>query len=292
MIRLIHSYEECRDFVDSIEADPFFSDPMLANAEQRNSNLVKAIDLPERFCVFGVFREEKMVGLFSFLVMEVENYLEMLVGLSREQGVWEEAFRYLRSSFPGYDADFVFNPRNFLLREELEKAGADFDREQQKMVLLHPVPSVDTKEIELLSDRFMQQYFRLHNTDLYWTGEKVAEAPDRFRTFLAIHEDVVVGYLDVTCCFAENEPYDLLVMEEYRRKGYGRKLLARAVEMNRPSGMMALVEVDNFAAIRLYESVGFEKAENQNSLTAHWRIPEKRKTQNDPIFRGNGTGRG
>lgn len=279
MICFIHSYEECRDFVDRFKGDLLFSDPMLANAEQLDSNLVKAIDRPEHCRVFGVFQDGKMVGLFSFLVMEDEKYLEMLVGLSREKEAYAEAFQYLRSSFPAYDADFVFNPRNYLLREALKMEGAVFDREQQKMVLLHPAPPVDTKEIVLLSDHFKQQYFRMHNTDLYWTGEKVAEATDRFRTFLAIHEEMVVGYLDVTYCFAENEAYDLLVMEEYRRRGYGRKLLAKALEMNRPSGMMVLVEVDNLAAIRLYESMGFEKAENQNSLTAHWKIPEKRMTQ-------------
>lgn len=272
MIRYIHSYEECREFVDSFEGDRQFSEPMLENREQRNNNLIKAIERPERFRVFGVYRGEMLVGLFSFLVVEEEHYLEMLVGLSREEAAYTEAFRYLRSSFPGYAADFVFNPRNSLLREKLKTEGAVFDIEQQKMVLLHLAPPVDTKEIELLSDRFRAQYLRLHNTDLYWTGERVVKAQDRFRTILAIHEGRVVGYLDVTCCFAENEPYDLLVVEEYRRKGYGRKLLAKALEMNRPNAMMVLLEVDNFAAIRLYESMGFERTENQNSLTAHWQI--------------------
>ena len=274
MIQYIRSYEECRDFVDSFEGDLLLSEPMLANAEQRNNNLIKAMERPERFRVFGVYRGEMLVGLFSFLVKEDEHYLEMLVGLSREKAAYTEALRYLGSSFPGYDADFVFNPCNYLLRESLKMEGAVFDIEQQKMLLLHSAPPVDTKEIELLSDRFRAQYLRLHNTDLYWTGERIVKAQDRFRTFLAIHGEQVVGYLDVTCCFVENEPYDLLVMEGYRRKGYGRKLLAKALEMNRPSGMMVLVEVDNTAAIRLYESMGFVKAENQNTLTVHWRIPE------------------
>ncbi|MBD5460380.1 MAG: GNAT family N-acetyltransferase [Lachnospiraceae bacterium] len=79
----------------------------------------------------------------------------------------------------------------------------------------------------------------------------------------------MVGYLDVTCCHEENEPYDLWVREEYRRKGYGRKLLAKALEMNKPKGMMLLVEIHNEAAIHLYESMGFEKMDNQNSVAAH-----------------------
>ena len=79
--------------------------------------------------------------------------------------------------------------------------------------------------------------------------------------------------MDVTYCFEENEPFDLLVLEKYRRKGYGRKMLAKALEMNHPKQMMLLVDVDNMPAIRLYESMGFETADGQNSLTAHWRIP-------------------
>ena len=56
--------------------------------------------------------------------------------------------------------------------------------------------------------------------------------------------------------------------------GYGRKLLAKALDMNRPNGMMLLVDVDNEPAIRLYASMGFAKAQGQNNLTAHWRIPD------------------
>lgn len=65
------------------------------------------------------------------------------------------------------------------------------------------------------------------------------------------------------------------MLEEYRRKGYGRKLLAKALEMNQPNGMMLLVDVDNDSAMRLYESMGFFKVQGQNNLTAHWTVPEQ-----------------
>lgn len=141
------------------------------------------------------------------------------------------------------------------------------------MVLGKPVPGLDTTGVELLSGKYAQQYCDLHNKDMYWTGEKVADAQDRFRTFLAIHHGKVVGYLDVTHTFQENEIYDLFVWKAYRRMGYGRKLLAKALEMNQPKGMMLLVDADNDPAIRLYASMGFEKVQNQNNLTARWTIP-------------------
>ena len=65
-----------------------------------------------------------------------------------------------------------------------------------------------------------------------------------------------------------------MVKEEYRRKGYGRQLLAKALQENEPKEMMLLVDFDNTPAINLYESMGFVKKESGNLLTAYWKTPE------------------
>lgn len=273
MVRRIKSYEECRDYVLGFCGDPRFSDPMLTNEEQLGNNLIKPIEKPEEYCVLGVYREERMIGLFSFLVLGEERYVEMLVGLSRDREAYLETFHYLEERCPGHRADFVCNPGNYLLRELLELKGAAFEPEQQKMVLGVPVPGTDTAGVEPYSEKYAGQYFAIHDKDVYWTGEKVAAAQDRFRTLLAVHGGKVVGYLDVTCCFDVNEPYDLFVLESYRGMGYGRKLLAEALERNKPNGMLLFLDVDNVPVIRLCESLGFRKAENENSITAHWLIP-------------------
>ena len=274
MIRKIKTYNECREFASRFQGDPNFSDPMLCHEEQLQNNLVGSIEKPDRHCVLGIYREEQMIGLFAFLVIRDEHYIEMLVGLSREKEAYLEMFRYLKHHFPGYSADFVFNPGNFILKELLELRNADFEPEQQKMVLGTPILGLDTTGVELLSEKYKEQYCAIHYKDMYWTGEKVVQAQDRFRTFLAIHDGKVVGYMDVTYIYKENEPTDLFVLEEYRRMGYGRKLLAKALEMNQPNGMMLLVDIDNDPAIRLYESMGFAKVQGENNLTAHWTVPE------------------
>lgn len=274
MIRIIKSYNECRDFASEFQSDPNFSDPMLSDEEQVQCNLINAINRTNR-CVLGVYQDASMIGLFTFLVLRDEQYIEMLVGLSREKEAYLEVFHYLEQCYPGYSADFVFNPGNYILKELLELRKAEFEPEQQKMVLGTPILGLDTAGVQLLSEKYAEQYCTIHNKDMYWTGEKVAAAQDHFRTFLAIHDGQVVGYMDVTYTFHENEPFDLLVLEEYRRMGYGRKLLAKALEMNQPKGMMLLVDVDNDPAIRLYESMGFAKVQGQNNLTAHWTVPEK-----------------
>lgn len=113
-----------------------------------------------------------------------------------------------------------------------------------------------------------------HLTARIEAGEKVIKASDRFKTFVAIEDGTVTGYIDVTHCFAENEPYDILVKEEYRRKGYGRQLLVKTLQENEPKDMMLLVDFDNEPAINLYESLGFIKKESGNLLTAYWKVPD------------------
>ena len=273
MIRIIKSYDECRDFASDFQKDPNFSDPMLCDEEQVQCNLIKAIDRTDR-CVLGVYQDTTMIGLLTFLILRDEQYIEMLVGLSREIEAYLEMFRYLEQCYPGFSADFVFNPGNYLLKELLDLRNAEYEPEQQKMVLGTPVLGIDTTGVELLSELYAEQYCAIHNKDMYWTGEKVMQAQDHFRTFLAIHDGKVVGYMDVTYTYNENEPFDLFVLEEFRRMGYGRKLLAKALEMNQPNGMMLLVDADNAPAICLYESMGFAKVQGQNNLTAHWTVPE------------------
>lgn len=259
MVRFIQSYDECRDFAAGLFENP--------------QGLAEAIGDPEGHCVLGVYRGEQMIGLFSFLLLRDERYMELLAGQSREREAYPEMLSALERHFPGYGADFVFNQENTLLKQALERRGAAFDPEQQKMVLRSPVSGADTAGVEPLSNRYAAQYCAMHDPDMYWTGERVMQAQDRFRTLLAVEGGRVVGYLDATYPFPENEVFDLLVLEEYRRRGYGRRLLAKAVEENAPNGMMLLVNVDNAPAIGLYESMGFETVPGRNSLTAHWTVP-------------------
>ena len=274
VVRTIQSMDECIEFVRGFHGDAQFSDPMLTNEEQFQTNLVKCVEHPDRHCALGVYLGEQLIGLFTFLVLLEERYLEMLVGLSRDRCAYAEILCYLEHHYPGYSADFVFNPQNHLWKQLLEERNAEFEPEQQKMVLDVPVTDLDTSGVELFTPEYRESYLSMHHQETYWPGEKVLAATDRFRVFLAIHEGKVVGYLDVTYCFEQNEPYDLFVLEKCRRMGFGRKLLAQALKCNEPKGMMAMVDVEAVAAIRLFESVGFQRAKHENNVTVHWTVPE------------------
>ena len=278
VIRAIRTMDECIEFVRSFHGDAQFSDPMLTNEEQFQTNLVRCVEHPDQHRALGVYLGEKLIGLFTFLVLPEERYLEMLVGLSRDCRAYAEMFCYLERHYPGYSADFVFNPQNHLWKQLLEERNAEFEPEQQKMVLVVPVTDIDTSGVELFTPEYQESYLSMHHQETYWTGEKVLAAADRFRVFLAIHEGKVVGYLDVTYCYEQNEPYDLFVLEAYREMGFGRKLLAQALKCNGPKGMMAMVDVEAVAAIRLFESVGFQRTEQENNVTAHWTVPDVPKS--------------
>lgn len=138
------------------------------------------------------------------------------------------------------------------------------------MVLTEDAVCVDSSGIVPLSEPYREQYVALHSTDGYWTGERIVNAPDVFNVFLAVEDGSVVGYIDVTRDNEENEPFDFLVREDRRRCGWGRKLLAKAIETNRPKGMMLIVDADNAPAIALYRSMGFSFTAEPVSRLATW----------------------
>ena len=268
MLKPLTSITEYLDFINELNSDPDFSEPMLSSREELQCNLLDAPGKPSNH-IWGIFQEEEIIGLFVFLILEEESYIEMLVGLSRASTAYEEMLAFLKKHYKGYKVDFVYNPANHLLHNLLRQEKTEFEAEQQKMVLKRDVPCQSSRLAELYAPEYREQYMALHSDDGYWTAEKVIAASDRFRIILALEEDTVVGYIDITYKYEENEPFDIFVKEEYRGKGYGKAMLARAIELNRPKGMMLLVDADNTAAIALYESLGFDKFTGGNNITAH-----------------------
>lgn len=266
MIQSIYSFESYKEFINMVNGDMRYSDPHFV---YNSDNLYGAIK--RNNSAFTSMKEGRINGLFVWFISEEEQYAELLIGLTMEEDSFEEMLSYIEDNYPGYQLDFVINPAHNIIRSVLTKKGAYFDQELQKMVLENETVCDSDAQIELYSSEWKEKYCQMHNCDTYWTAEKVIEASERFRVYLAIVNQELVGYMDVTYCFDENEPYDLFVLPEYRNCNYEVALVSKAVEANKPNKMVVLVESNNTYEINIYENAGFVKIEGQNSVYATYK---------------------
>ena len=272
MIKKLKNIDEYIDFINKINSTDNYSDPMLSNEVQIKCNLLESVNKKDNI-IFGVFdHNNNIIGFFVFLVIEEEKYAEMIVGLSDNEFAYYELFNYLFDNYKGYNIDFVYNPNNNYLNKLLNEYNANFEVEQQKMQLIKYNNNIKRKnEVILYSDKYKEQYVNLHLKEAYWTGDKVLTAFNKFRVILAIKDNKVVGYIDITHKYEENEPYDVFVKEEYRNMGIATDMLSYAIELDKNKRIMLLVDIDNEIAIRLYEKLGFKKVKG-NNITAHLEI--------------------
>lgn len=268
MIQKIFSFDEYEGFVNELAKHPQYSDPHFTYDK---NNLYCSLKSKDKHA-YVVLENGITKGLFVFIVLPDDRYVEMLIGFTKEEEAFIEMLEYMERNYCGYQMDFVFNPQNMAIYKPLKLKGAIFEPEQMKMIQGGFVPNVSTSNIETLSDRWMKQYYDLHNTDTYWTAKRIVSALDKFRVFLAVKDEQVLGYLDVQSCYDINEIYALYVKPEVVSQGYELALLANAIELNRPNQMMVVVDVDNREEGDLYTAAGFVKLEGHNSMTAY--IPQ------------------
>ena len=268
LIQKIRSFEKYEDFIGELAADPSFSDPHFTFDKD---NLYGSSKRRDEFA-FVVSENGKTEGLFVWLVLPEDQYIEMIIGLTHNEEAFSEMLSYMEKNYRGFQTDFVFNPLNTAVSRPLKARGAAFDPEQQKMLQDGAVPEISTDQIELFSEKWTRQYCELHNKETYWTAERVLADWDNFRVLLAVKEGQVQGYLDVTCSHEVNEIYDLFVKPE-AAQGCGAALLAKAIELNGSHPLLVVVDVDATEEIELYTAAGFHRMEGQNSVAASYRIP-------------------
>ena len=82
MIRELTSLDGWEDFIEELNRDSAFSDPMISTPWLLENNLLNAVGKPDDH-VPGVYRDGERIGLFDFLIPEAEKYAEMIVGWRR-----------------------------------------------------------------------------------------------------------------------------------------------------------------------------------------------------------------
>ena len=267
MIKEIYSFDLYKKYISDISNDYNYADP---HFEFDHNNLFDSLKKDDRKA-FVVAEAEQVKGLFVWLILPDEKYIEMLIGLSKEESSINEMITYIENKHRGYKLDFVINPKHCLFCYVLKARNAVFENEQQWMICDKDVENIYHYEVVPLTYEYEAQYIDKHNKDTYWTAEKVIEAKDKFRTFLAISEGKIIGYIDVTYCYEKNEPYDIWVDNEFHNMGYEQALLQTAIKMNKPKKMMVLVDVANHEEIEMLKSIGFVSAAGTNSVYATYK---------------------
>jgi len=264
IIQEIQSFREYEGLIGELSNHPLYSDPHFKHDPNMLYQAIKKND--ER--VFAVLDHGAIEGLFVWLILPEDRYLEMIIGFTKNEEAFSEMLTFLETNYPGYQIDFVLNPRNPAIVRPLKAKGTVFEPEQQKMLQKGTAPNHSTEHIELYSEKWKAQYCALHHTDTYWTAERILSTENKFHVLLAIENGQVQGYLDVTCCHEENEIYDLFVRPEAANRGYELELIVKAVALNGPHPMMVLVDVDAKKEIETYSEAGFEVLEGYNSVLA------------------------
>ena len=267
MIKEIYSFDLYEEFIKGFSGNSVFADP---HFEFDNGNLHNSLRKDNKKA-YIVAEGEKVNGLFVWLILPNEKYVEMLIGLSKEESSIREMLAFIENEYKGYQLDFVINPQHNLFCNLLQSKNAKFEEEQQWMAWEKEIDNQYQHKIVLLTQEYEAQYIEKHSKDTYWTAEKVIEAKDRFRVFLAIHEEKVVGYIDVTYCYEKNEPYAIWVDNEFQNKGYEQELLQAAIKLNKPNKMMVLVDINNYDEIEMFKSIGFVPVIGTNSVYATYK---------------------
>ena len=168
---------------------------MLVTEAQRQKHLYE-VPADPCACLLGSFAGETLTGLFVFLILEKDRYVQMLAGLTRSRKACAEALDFLTSRCAGYGADFVFNPRNAVLHALLKERGCIMDLEQLRLRWTREVPVSDLSGIFPLEEPHRARYCALHSRGVYWTAERVLAAPERFHVLLAL-DGRFLGHIDI-----------------------------------------------------------------------------------------------
>lgn len=117
-------------------------------------------------------------------------------------------------------------------------------------------------EIIRLGNKSVTDISRLENECFShpWSEQSIVEAMAAGHIFIgAVQDGKTVGYAGVNRVCGEAYIDNIAVTADFRRRGIGRALCVKICEICRSDALITLeVRKSNTAAIRLYQSLGFE----------------------------------
>lgn len=89
---------------------------------------------------------------------------------------------------------------------------------------------------------------------------------DTYSKCLVCEDNKIVGFIIYSIIYERAEIIDIIVDEKERRKGYGNKLIKKAIEdikLNKCNNITLEVKMSNKGAITLYSKHGFKVVSNR-----------------------------
>ena len=91
VIQKIRSFEKYEDFIGELAGDPSFSDPHFTFDKD---NLYGSPERQDEYA-FVVLENGKPEGLFVWLVLPEDQYIEMIIGLTKNEEAFSEMLSFM-----------------------------------------------------------------------------------------------------------------------------------------------------------------------------------------------------
>lgn len=226
----------------------------------------KMLDHPhDRLLIFE--ENNQMCGVLALLVDPQEKYLEAIGGVFAERNYHRVArafFEYIARSFSGYSMHAAYPEENEQAVKFMESLGAELEDFDYEMRLQKGEFQICSRynDVVQLTERYFESFVEFHDArhpDVFWAGEKLLDAKDKFRIHIVTENEEVIG--SVVTSRQTEEIYFISVAKHKQGLGYEKALLLQAVQDAFENGgeeLLAMVERGNLSEINLFKKLGFQ----------------------------------
>ena len=105
MIKEIPSFAEYEGFINELARAPIYYDPHFTYSKE---NLYRSLKREGEYA-FVVLGNGVAEGLFIWLVLPEDRYIEMIIGFTREEKAFAEMLSYMEQNYYGYTGRHQYN---------------------------------------------------------------------------------------------------------------------------------------------------------------------------------------
>ena len=213
----------------------------------------------------------RITGVLAILVEPEDKYIEAIGGVFAERNygpVATEFFNCLRENYPGHQMHAAYPEENeqaicFMNSIGAELEDYDYELRLKRAAFRGGAGHENTAQLTEQYYAGFSEFHNHHNPDVFWTGEKLLDALDKFRIHIAIENKTIVGAV-VTSKQTEPEIFFLTLAEHHQVLRYGKPLLLHAAKSAYCDGaeeILSMVDKKRSDLLITFEEVGFKRTD-------------------------------